>query len=198
MKENDIFRVIGLFFLLLMSTLVLSYVSNRLWDKKAYKKVIDRDIVVSSEMTLREFGKTNRLPDKVVQRIFSVKTPDDFDAEISVQQLTMMIEMANPRKNSWKPLVVKTCARQGDGVEELAQAFLTHYGFMEKNQSLAEKKKEQESIYFTSLLRDLTIKKLLMLIQTSSEYSKILNRLAVHEIDPITAAEQVVKKVICS
>ena len=59
-----------------------------------------------------------------------------------------------------------------------------------------EKKKEQERLYFTCLLRNLFISKLLLSVENTRDYKEVLNKLGSREIDPITAAEQVVEKVL--
>ncbi len=128
--------------------------------------------------------------------IFIVNKGDIADADVSVHQLSMMIEMGKVSQTGWKPPVVKTNGLDGQGLEELAEAFLSHHDFMEKNNLIDEKRKEQETLYFTSLLRDLTINKLSVFMETSSEYREVLTRLASHEIDPVTAAEQVVQKIL--
>ena len=119
---------------------------------------------------------------------------DAADADISLHQLTQMIAMGKDRRTGWKPKVLTTNGLTGDGLTELATAFLDHHEFMITNQVFEEKRKEQETLYFTSLLRDLTLKKLMAFMENSPEYKEVLNKIGSGEMDPITAAELVVKQ----
>jgi LAO/AO transport system kinase len=127
--------------------------------------------------------------------IFIVNKGDQPQAEVSVHQLNMMIGMgSDPSQTLWKPVVLKTIARDGTGLAKLAAAFLSHFDFMEKNNLMEQKRKDQEIIYFTSLLKDLTLKKLMWFMETSPEYNEVFKKLIAHEIDPLTAAEQLDQK----
>jgi LAO/AO transport system kinase len=130
--------------------------------------------------------------------IFIVNKGDMADADISLHQLSMMIEMGRADRTGWKPRVLKTNGLDGQGVADLAAAFLSHYAFMKKNRLLEEKRKEQETLYFTSLVRDLTLEKIKGFMETAPEYKEVLNQLESRKIDPFTAAEQVVQKLLKS
>jgi GTPase len=120
----------------------------------------------------------------------------DMAEDISLHQLNQMIEMGRPRPTGWKPTVLTTNGLTDDGLEALAAAFLAHRGFMEKNQLIEGKRKEQETLYFTSLLRDLTLDKLMAFMENAPEYREVLNKIESGEMDPLTAAELVVKQII--
>ena len=123
---------------------------------------------------------------------------DMADADISLHQLSMMIEMGRTDRTGWNPMVLKTNGLDGQGVAALAEAFLSHYAFMKENRLLEEKRKEQETLYFTSLVRDLTLEKIMGFMETAPQYRQILNQLESREMDPFTAAEQVVQKMLKS
>lgn len=125
--------------------------------------------------------------------IFIVNKSDTDGADVTVNQLTMVTDLSNG--TGWKPKVFKTIAHDGTGMKEVAAAFLSHWGFMKTNDLLDIKKRAQETIYFTSLLKDLTLKKLLLFMETSLEYQEVLQKLRSHEINPLNAAEQMVKKI---
>ncbi|MCP3900139.1 MAG: methylmalonyl Co-A mutase-associated GTPase MeaB [Desulfobacteraceae bacterium] len=64
--------------------------------------------------------------------IFIVNKSDKPDADMSVLDLNMMIEMRNIPEISWTPKVLKTIAQDGTGVKELARTFLSHFDFIQK------------------------------------------------------------------
>ncbi|MCK5311426.1 MAG: methylmalonyl Co-A mutase-associated GTPase MeaB, partial [Desulfobacteraceae bacterium] len=65
--------------------------------------------------------------------IFIVNKSDKPDADASVHQLNMMIEMRKPSiingKANWQAKVLKTIAQNGTGVKEVVNAFLSHFDF---------------------------------------------------------------------
>jgi LAO/AO transport system kinase len=130
--------------------------------------------------------------------IFIVNKGDMADADISLHQLSMMIEMGRTDRTGWKPRVLKTNGLDGQGLAALAEAFLSHYAFMKKNTLIEKKRKEQETLYFTSLVRALTLEKIMGFMETAPEYRQILNQLESREMDPFTAAQQVVQKMLKS
>lgn len=130
--------------------------------------------------------------------IFIVNKGDMADADMSLHQLSMMIEMGRADQGGWKPRVLKTNGLDGQGLAALAEAFLCHYGFMEKNRLIEKKRKEQETLYFTTLVRDLTLEKIMGFMETAPEYREVLNQLGSREMDPFTAAQQVVQKMLKS
>jgi len=132
--------------------------------------------------------------------VFIVNKSDKPDADELVHHLTMMTNMRKPFKTNrakanWTAKVLKTIALDGTGVKKLADTFLSHFDFMKKNSLLDQKRKEIEKSYFTSLLKDLILKKVLLFMETSEDYKKVLKNIQSHEMDPLSAAELVVNNI---
>ncbi|WP_299981957.1 methylmalonyl Co-A mutase-associated GTPase MeaB [Desulfobacula sp.] len=127
--------------------------------------------------------------------VFIVNKSDKPDADASVYELQMMISMRKLLETDWTPRVLKTIAQNGTGVKELANAFLFHFDFMKKNSLMDQKRKEQELLYFKTILKDLTLEKLLLFMETSEEYREVLKKIQSCAIDPLSAAELVFNKV---
>lgn len=136
--------------------------------------------------------------------VFIVNKSDKPDADELVHHLTMMINMRRPTESSldktnraktnWTPKVLKTIARDGTGVKELADTFLSHFDFMKKNGLIDRKRKELEHLYFHSLLKDLTLEKLLLFMKDSEDCKKAEKKIRSRELDPLSAAELMVNK----
>ena len=126
--------------------------------------------------------------------IFIVNKSDKPDADMAVLQFKMMIDMRKPSQSGWTPRVLKTIAQNGTGVKELADTFLSHFDFMKKSGIIDIKREEMERSYFISLLKDLTIKKVLSCMETSEEYIEILKKIKAREMDPLSAAEHLVDR----
>jgi len=126
--------------------------------------------------------------------IFIVNKSDRPGADMTCQELTMMINMRSNSETEWTPEIIKTNALNGTGVKELATTFLSHFDFMKNNGLMDSKIKELNSLYFQSLLKDLTLKKILLFMKDSQDCKEILKAIESHEINPITAAEDMVNK----
>jgi len=135
--------------------------------------------------------------------VFIVNKSDKPDADELVHHLIMMINMRRPSESSlpetnraitiW-PKVLKTIARDGTGVKELADTFLSHFDFMKKNGLIDRKRNELEHLYFHSLLKDLTLEKLLLFMKDSEDCKKAEKKIRSRELDPLSAAELMVNK----
>jgi len=127
--------------------------------------------------------------------VFIVNKSDKPDTDELVHHLIMMINMRKSSKTDWTAKVLKTIARDGTGVKELAETFLSHFVFMKKNGLIDRKRKELEHLYFHSLLKDLTLEKLLLFMKGSKDCKKIEEKIQSREIDPLSAAELMVNNI---
>ncbi len=132
--------------------------------------------------------------------IFIVNKSDKPDADASVHQLNMMIEMRKPSiingKANWQAKVLKTIAQNGTGVKEVVNAFLSHFDFMKKNNLIDQKRNAMEKSYFHSLLKDLTLEKLLLFMKGSEDCKNAEEKIQSGSMNPLSAAELLVDKLI--
>jgi len=136
--------------------------------------------------------------------IFIVNKSDKPDADQTLNQLNMMLEMRNSSRTDskinngtdWTPKVLKTSAQNGNGVKEVVDTFLSHFDFMKKSNTFDTKKNEMEILYFNALLKDLTLEKILKSIKTSDSYVETLKKIQSRKIDPLSAAELLTDKLI--
>ena len=131
--------------------------------------------------------------------VYIVNKSDKPDADELVHHLLMMINMRRPSetnlaKTYWTAKVVKTVARDGTGVKELAKTFLSHFEFMKKNNLIDRKRKEHEHLYFHALLKDLTLEKLLLFMEGSEICKNTEKKIQSGSLDPLSAAELMVNK----
>ena len=128
--------------------------------------------------------------------IFIINKSDKPDADAACHQMQMMVDMRRSSETEWTPLVLKTIAQNQTGVDILAQAFLSHFNFMKENSTLDQKKTRLEHVYFQSLLKDLTLEKIVAFMESSKEFTRALTQIESREMDPITAAQNLVNKVM--
>ena len=125
--------------------------------------------------------------------IFIVNKSDKPDADAACHELVMMLGMRNLSETQWTPGVLKTIARNGTGVDKLAQSFLSHFNFMKKNGLIDLKRKKMEQMYFQSILKDLTLEKILALMKESTNFKETSKKIESGSMNPLSAAELMVK-----
>lgn len=128
--------------------------------------------------------------------IFIVNKCDKPDAKAACHQLTMMLDMRNNDEPGWTPEVVETIALDGTGVDKLASTFLAHFDFMKDNSLMDTKKQDLERWYFESVLKDLTLEKLLLFMKDSADFENTLKKIESRSLDPLTGARQMADKVM--
>lgn len=126
--------------------------------------------------------------------VFIVNKCDRPDADAAEFELNMMLGMRANSPGSWKPVVVKTRALDGTGVKELADVFLSHYAFLNREGRLEKKKKEIELKYFQNLVKDLALEKIMAMLETSGDYHEAQKKIKTNGTDPLSAAESVLDR----
>ncbi|MCI5211235.1 MAG: 4Fe-4S binding protein [Candidatus Electrothrix sp. ATG2] len=81
-------RVIFLLGLLLVTVIGTSHVSTRIWGGKPEKLPGDIELVLHPDMSLKEFGQKNDLPNPVLKKVFQLRQRQDLQKKISETGMT--------------------------------------------------------------------------------------------------------------
>lgn len=81
-------RVILLLGMLLSTVIGTSHVSTRIWGGKPEKIPGDIELVLSPEMSIKEFGNKNNIPGPVLKKVFQLKQKQDLHKKISEMAIT--------------------------------------------------------------------------------------------------------------
>ncbi len=84
--------------------------------------------------------------------IFIINKSDRDGAEKMKIELEMMLSL-RPPENPWKPVIVKTVASKGEGVQSLMEAASRHRRFLRKEGGLREKQRQRTEEKIYSLVR---------------------------------------------
>jgi LAO/AO transport system kinase len=87
--------------------------------------------------------------------IFIVNKNDLPGAASEVMTLEHLVKLRSNHSDTWQPPVVSTCARTGQGVDQLSDQFLEHRRFMTEHGLLKQKQADQAADYFTTLVRQM-------------------------------------------
>lgn len=109
-------KTIIMFISLIATVVILSTVSTRLWGGKPEKLPDLSRIVVSQEMTVKDFGQANGLPNPALKKIFGLQSKSDLqtklseygtDAQIKSQVTKKLALAAEHESKNWKKILTK-------------------------------------------------------------------------------------------
>lgn len=124
--------------------------------------------------------------------VFVVNKADREGADRVVRQLRMMLQLGqNPREN-WTPPIVKTIASQGQGIPEVIDAAEAHLRHLREHGLLAGRERQRLVRELRAILKEAALQRLRDQYGQQARES-LIDRLVRREIDPYTAAEEVLR-----
>jgi LAO/AO transport system kinase len=129
--------------------------------------------------------------------IFALNKTDLEGTEASLNGIKMMLSMRQLRKGAWNPPVVQTLAVRGQGVDELLRQAQSHLKFL-KTQGLDDKRKQQAFTDFGIYFRKILTERAQSGLEIKKEWQTMMDSITNGEIDPYSAAEELVSKIIKS
>jgi len=129
--------------------------------------------------------------------IFVVNKSDYPGADKKVTELNTMLDL-DPRERGWRPPVLLTNSRTGEGIAELADKLQEHLKYLRESGMLDQKglqrsREELQSIMKYKLTQELSHK-----LQGKPEYEKAIRMIAERKKDPYTVAEQLIAEFLFS
>ncbi len=126
--------------------------------------------------------------------IFIINKSDRENADKAVIDIKTMLQLGN-KKKSWTPPVIKTNALTGSGISELIAKIRDHKEYLGKGDA-SLKLRRIVSEEFEEALRHKTTRHVLEILQKEGKLDPLISRLLSKEIDPFSAAEEVLNKFI--
>ncbi len=127
--------------------------------------------------------------------LFIVNKCDLPDADAAANQLEAMLDMRRGDDTDWVPEVIRTIARNGTGISDTADAFLSHHRFLTDTGRWDDLCRRLEHLYFNSLVKNLIIEKAQEKMTGSDAVQSALEQLDSRVTDPISAARDVVNQI---
>ncbi len=103
-----------------------------------------------------------------------------------------VFELHKKETGDWFPPIITTIAERGKGIKELADKIEEHYEYIKKTSILEKKRKERVKRELQEILLD-EIKRIL---KTKFNYKELLQQIVDGKVDPHTAAEDIVRKIV--
>lgn len=125
--------------------------------------------------------------------VYIVNKGDRPGADDQVVRLQGMLEMGKRPEASWVAPVLKTVAVKAEGISKVVDACWNHRQHL-LDRGLFQKHTNQQTIrLFQRLVMDLAADKIFKCNRESTAYQTLLKNLKDRKIDPVTAAENLVK-----
>jgi LAO/AO transport system kinase len=124
--------------------------------------------------------------------IFVVNKADRGDADKKVMELQAMLGLGQ-KTNSWEPPVMKTVARDGEGISELLDSAENHYKWLTESGNLKKMGIEKSRVELFSIIEQ-KVEKVVVDRVDDNEIEELCRKIANKEIDPYEAADEVLTK----
>jgi len=128
--------------------------------------------------------------------IFVVNKADREGADRTARELATMLEFRSAPEGSWNPQVLKTEAQRGTGIEKLVGEILLHRDHLLSSGTIDDFLRERNERHFMDILRDGLFKRALDYMATDATLDRVVTGMGDHTIDPYSAAEQVLARMM--
>lgn len=125
--------------------------------------------------------------------IFVVNKADRGEADKRIMELEAMLELGEKR-TSWEPPVLKTIARDGEGIGELLGSAEKHYKWLMESGHLEVKDVERSRDELFQLIEQKIEKEIIDNVD-SAVIDELSKKIAERSIDPYTAASEIMDKI---
>jgi LAO/AO transport system kinase len=122
--------------------------------------------------------------------IFVINKSDHEGAERVEREIRAMQSLA-VRSDKWTPLIIKTVATEGAGIEELAGAIREYQEYMQKNDLLSRRRTRNWETRLVEMLRDRLLEKARAAI-SEGDLGRLAAEIAEHKRDPYSVIEEIV------
>ncbi len=123
--------------------------------------------------------------------IFVVNKGDLPGADKSASEISSSLELTN-FATTWRPPVITAVSESGRGVDKIWQSAKEHRAFLLESGQIVERRKFKIQAELSELVAAIARDNLRTSMENSKEVQKILNQVAQHELDPHTAAQDLV------
>lgn len=122
--------------------------------------------------------------------IFVVNKGDKPEADKTIRELEMMLEMGAPREDGWKPAILKVSATKREGIKELMGALKEHRIFLETSGRFESYRRDRVAHTFENLLRDKLFHTAMTRLKGSGTYDELINEMFSKRKDPYSVIEK--------
>lgn len=127
--------------------------------------------------------------------VFVVNKADRDGADATARELNHMLALGERREpGDWRPPIVKTVAARGEGVTEVVEALEKHRAWLAETGRLAARRRARAAAEIEAIALAVLRSRFGML-HSDSRLATLADRVAVGELDPFTAADELLADV---
>jgi LAO/AO transport system kinase len=119
--------------------------------------------------------------------VYLVNKADRDGADRMATAITGTLHLT-PAKDQWVPPVLLTTASSGEGIDELWASIQDHQHYLMLSSKLADRRKEQRRREFLETVEEELGRRLKTLVEQEPSLTALLERVALHEAEPYSAA----------
>jgi len=127
--------------------------------------------------------------------IFALNKADQMGSDITLNKIKMMLNMRQLSKEAWDPPVVQTSAIRGQGIHELLRQTQNHLVYF-KSQGLDNYRNQKTLTELTTHFKKILVERALSILELKKEWQTMMERITRGEIDPYSAAEELVSVIL--
>jgi LAO/AO transport system kinase len=121
--------------------------------------------------------------------IFVVNKMDQPGSDKKVSEINAMLDI-DPRERAWRPPVMLTNSRTGDGIDELVDKMTDHLKFLKDSGQYEQKGLKRSRDELQELMRYKLTRELYQKLEGRPEYEAAIKKIAQRKEDPYTMAER--------
>lgn len=123
--------------------------------------------------------------------VFVVNKADRDEADRTVRDLAIMLEMNPDKDRGWRPKVLKIEATRNQGIEELADEMEEHRNYLHTSGAIHHLLEEKNAALFMEILKDRLFSEAFEHIRVNGRFREIIEGMMTRRTDPYSAAEEV-------
>jgi LAO/AO transport system kinase len=132
--------------------------------------------------------------------IFALNKADRDGADRLVSAVETSLSLRTYRENEWRPPIVQTVATSGQGVPQLVEAIAAFRAYAERDlgperaSARARRRRRRVEQRLRELISERFVDRLEREVLVPGEWGTVVGRIAAREIDPYTAADDLLKR----
>jgi LAO/AO transport system kinase len=123
--------------------------------------------------------------------VFVVNKADRAEADRTVRDLAMMLEMHPDKNRVWRPKVMKTEATRNLGIEELVVEMEAHRDYLHSSGAIKHFLEEKNATLFMDILKERLVSEVNGHMQVNGRFREIVEGITARRTDPYTAVEEI-------
>lgn len=127
-----------------------------------------------------------------IGEVFVVNKADQGDADRTLTEVKMMLAL-NPQTAGWHPPGLRTVATTGEGIPDVLRAVDEHRRWQEREGALAARRRSRVRAEIVRLVELRMRERALQVAARSGRLDALADRVHAGELDPYTAAEEILK-----